>query len=332
MKKSYAKEIARIALVLAGAGAFALALLGCPTDAGGGGGGKPQTGPDAEDFGPNAVIAGTFIADTADALQDAIDAIRNGGSISGNIRAVNTPNFILNISGNITMDEPIEIDDFPCNISFRGTGTITFTGRNENTSRLVVQENQTFILRGPTLKGSGDNEEGIEIAEARENGTFVLRSGTINANSLGKGIQIAAGGRVEMYGGTITGATGLNQDAVWEGAGGVFIMSGGNISGNGQQDIDNITLSIRGTFTMTGGSISGNANRGVTVRETGTVTMTGGSISNNAGGGVLVKSGGTFNLNPPAATASISGNTNYQVRVESGGTFKVNGTTTIGYN
>ena len=264
-------------------------------------------GEDAEDFGAKAKVAKTFTVAAEGDLRAAIEAIKKGGK---------NKNYVISIPGNIDITDGISFDSFQGKVSLRGTGTITLTDPSKEFV-LNVRANQMIILRGPTLKASGAKEE-VRTVEIYE-GTFVMRSGTIDANNQERVVDVARGGRFEMYGGTITG-TKAEYNAV--NAKGIFIMYGGNISNN-----KSTAVWADGTFTMTGGSISNNSGAGVEV--TGAFTMTGGSISGNAVG-VLLYEGTTVNINAPAAKASISGNTEGQVNVV-GGAFKVDGVDTKSY-
>ena len=99
-------------------------------------------------------------------------------------------------------------------------------------------------------------------------------------------------GAFHMHGGAITGNTGPGVELVF--SDNVFTMDGGSISNNSYG-----VLMWSGTFTMSGGSITGNNWSGVVVNA-GTFNLSGGSVSQNTGTdesmGIDLSTRSTFNL------------------------------------
>jgi uncharacterized repeat protein (TIGR02543 family) len=104
-------------------------------------------------------------------------------------------------------------------------------------------------------------------------------------------ITVAAGGRLELAGVTVTHPSGVNGRGVYVNSGGVLTLSGGAISGN--------------RFP----NVSGNTSSGSAVYNSGIFTMSGGTITNNIG----VYGGGIFNYNGnfTMSAGTIAGNTAY---------------------
>jgi hypothetical protein len=346
MKKRYVNVCVLFGMVLA------MALVGCSMDGGGGGGGPytPQDNPDTEDFGPGATVAKTFPVTNTAGLTAAINQIKNGGD---------NKNYVITIGGGGSgsvrataggFEVPVfDLGSFKGTISIRGTGTITFTNNNQYAG-MYVKTGQTIILRGPTLTKSGGNNEFHAIVDVQDDGTFKMRSGTIDANRVGFGMTIQSGGHFEMSGGTVKNAErqGVHRQGVAV-LGGTFIMSGGNVSdnsGNGVQVEQTGTFTMNagnisgnnangawvangnGTFTMNGGNISGNHNSsgagtgsGVWIGDNGTFIMNAGNISDSDHNGVVIADDGTFTMKD----GSISGNGHQGVRLEASGTFTMTG-------
>ena len=152
-------------------------------------------------------------------------------------------------------------------------------------------------------------------------GTINLYGG-VTLSAYNTGVSINAGGRFDMYGGTVTGKNwGVNV------AEGYFAMHSGEISGS--ESYGGVYVSGYNTteFTMTGGKICNNKSSksdsyggGVTVNHSnnsvpGIFTMTGGEISGNTaqnGGGVYIGGSSSSTSYPGSFTmtgGTISGNT-----------------------
>ena len=152
-------------------------------------------------------------------------------------------------------------------------------------------------------------------------GTINLYDG-VTLSAYNTGVSINAGGRFNMYGGTVTGKNwGVNV------AEGYFAMHSGEISGS--ESYGGVYVSGYNTteFTMTGGKICNNKSSksdsyggGVTVNHSndsvpGIFTMTGGEISGNTaqnGGGVYIGGSSSSTSYPGSfimTGGTISGNT-----------------------
>jgi hypothetical protein len=311
MKKNWVSVFFLFSMVLA----LALALGGCPTEAG------ESSSPDlnAEDFGAGAVVTNTYTVRTATELATAITAIKDGG---------NNKNYIITIADDFETDARFNIysdtDPFKGKVSIRGTGTITLTGNTQGTL-LTIREDQTITLRGPTLTRSDSvtAPSPTQVVDVRNTGIFKMRSGTVDANQKGLGIYVAPSGRFEMSGGTVKNATGMGVLPE-----GTFEMSGGSISGNSGSGVHIIEVNTgsAGTFTMSGGTISGNNGSAVDVDNPNSAfTMTGGTLSGNSGSGVNFQ--GTFIMKG----GTISGNGAEGIYTkDAGGTFTMEGGTISG--
>ena len=151
----------------------------------------------------------------------------------------------------------------------------------------------TFTMNGGAIANnvsSNDNGGGVYVDG---NSTFTANSGTIGGNGAGNSaknggaIYIAASGKVELKGATIS----YN----------VSDTSGGGVANYG-------------TFEMTSGSVTNNTSghNGGGVNNSGTLTMTGGTIANNTatadGGGVYVAADKTFNMTSGSSAAPTINN------------------------
>lgn len=156
---------------------------------------------------------------------------------------------------------------------FVGGGTLTMTGgaitNNSSTNRnngggVYVDGNSTFTATGGTIGGDGSG----------------------NSAQNGGAIYIAASGKVELKGATIsyntseTSGGGVNNN-------GTLTMTGGTIANNtATADGGGVYVATSATFNMTSGTIMdnrANIGGGVHLANTGIFNMSGGSISGNTG-------------------------------------------------
>ena len=150
---------------------------------------------------------------------------------------------------------------------------------------------------GTITHAAGAVGSGIEVASG---GTLVLWNGTISGNSadsLGGG-GVRNSGSFTMYGGAISG----NNAGRYDGGGVInagystsFTMYGGTISGNSAESGGGVLNGVGGTLTISGGSITGNiatargGGGGVRVYSEGRVTLSGATtIRNNANGNLIL--------------------------------------------
>jgi hypothetical protein len=260
---------------------FGLMLAGC--DTGGGG-----------------AVTVVFAVANETEWNSALTSISNaGGGSSGNPEI-----FGIRITGNFSVagkTSGYSITGAYKEVWLTGDKTISLSSGG---SLIRTAVNQTFVIDGPVLQGSADNN--APIVYIFGSGSAVeLRNGEIRDNinsssSYGGGVYVF-GGTFTMEGGTITGNTAYgnrNGGGVYV-SGGTFTMKGGTITKNTAIGGGGVYVS-GGTFTMEGGTITENTTiysngGGVFVNNEGTFMMEGGIISGNtaqlSGGGVFVVNG-----------------------------------------
>ena len=147
------------------------------------------------------------------------------------------------------------------------------------------------------ITGGNNTDNGGGV---RNDGTFILQSGTISGNTA------SAGGGVSV---------GFYDTR--------FTMQGGTISGNAADSGGAVAIS-GGTFTLYSGSITGNTatNGGGVYANVGTFRLYGGTITGNdasGGGGVLVDDGTLFELSyAPTVTGNTNGTAANNIELPSG--------------
>jgi hypothetical protein len=176
-------------------------------------------------------------------------------------------------------------------------GRITGNNNNNTVNKaggVMVFKGSTFVMNGGTIdynKSSTAAGTGGGVTVA---GTFEMKGGSIENNSVGNstsanawGAGVYVAGTFDMSNGTIQNNTNTSIKAAGSYGGGVctngtFIMSGGNILNNTAQGGGGVAISSDKTFTMSGGIIGGNtaAVKGAAVFRygNGTFEKTGNSI------------------------------------------------------
>lgn len=155
----------------------------------------------------------------------------------------------------------------------------------------------------------------VDISDCVGSGTLGGRTGGDKGGSI-----FAESADVNLYGGALTGNSGLKQGGAVHvyGKNSTFYLSGGTISDNSSVDGGAVYLNREPSMlTMSGGTISGNtatgSGGGVYIYRTGSVcNLSGGVIENNAagdnGGGIYINSGNYGKLNLSGAPV-VQGNT-----------------------
>lgn len=155
----------------------------------------------------------------------------------------------------------------------------------------------------------------VDISDCVGSGTLGGRTGGDKGGSI-----FAESADVNLYGGALTGNSGLKQGGAVHvyGKNSTFYLSGGTISDNSSVDGGAVYLNREpSVLTMSGGTISGNTasgnGGGVYIYRTGSVcNLSGGVIENNTagdnGGGIYINSGNYGKLNLSGAPV-VQGNT-----------------------
>ena len=155
----------------------------------------------------------------------------------------------------------------------------------------------------------------VDISDCVGSGTLGGRTGGDKGGSI-----FAESADVNLYGGALTGNSGLKQGGAVHvyGKNSTFYLSGGTISDNSSVDGGAVYLNCEpSVLTMSGGTISGNTasgnGGGVYIYRTGSVcNLSGGVIENNTagdnGGGIYINSGNYGKLNLSGAPV-VQGNT-----------------------
>ena len=251
------------------------------------------------------------------------------------------------VHGNVTWTGVSELTNNMAAGNYYLTGNITLTQVWAPVNNVNLCLNGYNIEYTPVKNNTGadgyaiDVEKGVTVSLCDAHGSGTVNStknswnscvrawlGTINLydgvtlSAYNTGVSINAGGRFNMYGGTVTGKNwGVDVSE------GYFAMHGGEISGS--ESYGGVYVSGYKTteFTMTGGKICNNKasksdsyGGGVTVNHSndsvpGIFTMTGGEISGNTaqnGGGVYIGGSSSSTSYPGSFTmtgGTISGNT-----------------------
>jgi len=193
-------------------------------------------------------------------------------------------------------------------------------------AQIILDKSITLCLCGHTLEGAPDSANGFVLripagvtvnlqdcggqGDTKTIGT--LKPADSSAGS--RGVIVASGGTLNMYGGTITGFTntGTNNGGGVQLNGGTMNMYGGTITGNHADSAKGggVYAAAGSTLNIFDGTISNNTadlGGGIgAVGSTATVRVSGGTISNNEakttdsgssnGGGGIYIDGGTVNL------------------------------------
>jgi hypothetical protein len=230
---------------------------------------------------------GTIHVNSAAAWTNALSNISTAPGGSPGNPAV----FVIDITGNFSVpgigDDESSISGDYKEVRLTGNGTMSLSGIG---SLMLVSANQTFIIDGPTLRGTSGNNLPLIITD----GKLELRSGYITGN------------KNDGPEGGLCGGVGVNT-------GGIFTMNGGEISGNSAYEGGGV-LVYQGTFTMNNGVVSGNTvdydGGGVFIWEGGIFTMNNGTVSRNTaheGGGVVIE-GGIFEMKGGDISNNTGGN------------------------
>lgn len=239
----------------------------------------------------------------------------NGGTISGRtvMKASATDGCVFEMSG--------------------GTLTSKITGQPGG-AVYMIDPNGVATLSGGTIQNCQGTTGG---AVYMTGGTFTI-SGTgqmINnkATQNGAALYLAGTGEVYVKGGSITGITDENFEAIYM-SGGKFNMSGGNIA-NFKGAKSGAVLMEDGTFTMTNGLIDNcsGTKGGAIYMSGGKFDISGGTISNCKGtqsGGAVYLAKGTFDISGNGAIKGNSSADGGAVYLAGEGTLNINGGTING--
>ena len=190
------------------------------------------------------------------------------------------------------------------------TGRVMYVGANATVTM------QNLVLTGGNIAASGG---GVFVG----GGTLTMTGGAIANNSStnsnnGGGVYVDGNSTFTATGGTIggdgSGNSAKNGGAIYIAASGKVELKGATISYN-TSETSGGGVANYGTFEISSGSINNNTSghNGGGVNNNGTLTMTGGTIANNTatadGGGVYVATSATFNMTSGSSSMpSISGN------------------------
>ena len=188
------------------------------------------------------------------------------------------------------------------------TGRVMYVGANATVTM------QNLVLTGGNIAASGG---GVFVG----GGTLTMTGGAIannvSSNDNGGGVYVSGNSTFTANSGTIggdgAGNSATNGGAIYIAASGKVELKGATISYN-VSDTSGGGVENYGTFEMTSGSVTNNTSRynGGGVNNSGTLTMTGGTIANNTatadGGGVYVATSATFNMTSGSSAAPTINN------------------------
>ncbi len=188
------------------------------------------------------------------------------------------------------------------------TGRVMYVGTNASVTI------QNLVLTGGNIASGGG---GVFVG----GGTFTMNGGAIannvSSNDNGGGVYVDGNSTFTANSGTIggdgVGNSATNGGAIYIAASGKVELKGATISYN-VSDTSGGGVANYGTFEMTSGSVTNNTSghNGGGVNNSGTLTMTGGTIANNTatadGGGVYVAAAKTFNMTSGSSAAPTINN------------------------
>jgi hypothetical protein len=188
------------------------------------------------------------------------------------------------------------------------TGRVMYVGTNATVTI------QNLVLTGGNIASGGG---GVFVG----GGTFTMNGGAIannvSSNDNGGGVYVDGNSTFTANSGTIggdgAGNSAKNGGAIYIAASGKVELKGATISYN-VSDTSGGGVANYGTFEMTSGSVTNNTSghNGGGVNNSGTLTMTGGTIANNTatadGGGVYVAADKTFNMTSGSSAAPTINN------------------------
>lgn len=224
---------------------------------------------------------------------------------------------------NIAPDNPDKTLNLTIKSSDDNTQRTINAGRtSSNTGRVMyVGANATVTMQNLVLTGGNIAESGGGVFVG--GGTLTMTGGAITNNSStnsnnGGGVYVDGNSTFTATGGTIggdgSGNSAQNGGAIYIAASGKVELKGATISYN-TSETSGGGVANYGTFEISSGSINNNTSghNGGGVNNNGTLTMTGGTIANNTatadGGGVYVAADKTFNMTSGSSSMpSISGN------------------------
>jgi|GEM_PF-560981 len=201
---------------------------------------------------------------------------------------------------------------------------------------LVLDENVTLV--GRSANGNGSEDNFTSVVSVVYGGTLIMNERSkITGNTGWSGGVSIFGGTFIMYGGEVSGNTGVDAGGVsvglsaWGGVG-TFVMRGGEVSGNTGRDVGGVTVSEGMLFVMYGGEVSGNTGNsshiGGGVVVWGTFVMRGGEVSGNiaygSGGGVHISANGTFVMHGGEVSRNTAGSGG-GVNISANGMFAMHG-------
>lgn len=269
-------------------------------------------------------ICGETHRDIGDHVDDCGDVMWTGWDGTGEITYNNNIAYVY-LKNEVTLTSSLEVKaGCTLYLCLNGYSITKTTTDIMNAGVIDVADEGAFMLcnckeTGTITHSPGVNGRGVYVGGNRDDGTFIMYSGTISGNSCtydGGGVYV--NGSFTMYGGTISG-----NKAEKNGGGGVsadgskFAMYGGTISGN--------------ETTGSGSNLSG----GGALINTTTVVMSGGTISGNkaagSGGGVHIAnhvaqlSGVTISGNTCGADKNGGGVSLYNCGINLSGSVKITG-------
>ena len=236
--------------------------------------------------------------------------------------------------------------DGKSNISYTNNVAYVYLTADVSRSSILTIKGKTLYLclNGHSLKNGKTNQNTIDI---EENGKLILTdcigTGTVGGRKSGSdsgAIWLAYNAKFDMYGGSLTGSSGLKNGGgvVLKKNGAVFNMYGGKIVNNSVTKYGGaVYIYGSGTFNMYGGEISGNKSSnwgGAIVMQgngiaQGSFNMYGGTISSNSskyGGAIYTTNGGHIEVHGGTITnntATYNGGAIYTDSLYNTGTIKI---------
>ncbi len=216
--------------------------------------------------------------------------------------------------------------DGKSDISYSNNVAYVYLTSDVSRSSILTIKGKTLYLclNGHSLKNGKTSQNTIDV---ETNGKLILTdcvgTGTVGGRKSGSdsgAIWLSTNAKLDMYGGTLTGSSGLKNGGgvVLKKNGAIFNMYGGKITNNSVTKYGGaVYIFGKGTFNMYGGEISGNksSNWGGAITmegngiDQGYFYMYGGTISSNSakyGGAIYTYNGGHIEIHGGTITNNTS--------------------------
>ena len=254
--------------------------------------------------------------------------------------------YVVESGTTLTFSQTSAIGEGASDVAILVAGDIAYSGSGQ--LRIGNQGKTTtwLIGGGGTISGGHAPDKAVNpsLIGLYDNGTLnIIGNITIKGNETeavtanrGGVINVYNKGKVNMYGGTVTGFNLADTNTgsyagVYLRNGGSFTMYGGTINGGSSASGPAVYVA-NGTFTMEGGTVNGGdatASGGTICIADGTVNINGNARVNGGttgkSGGIFYQKGGNVTISGNAVLAGTSANYGGVAYIEKDGTFQISG-------